>query len=166
MARENEEYIKAAPNSVVICVDDVAGRRMKGSYIQMNGDVERAFSSFDEFLLDLDIFMDQNAAPQSYTEHRTWDMPRNKKQRRRPKRPKEECATRRIKGRGKVATFVLYVYVRRNTSWQGEVIWLEANKTVVFRSVLELLHLLWTACDNATYRKFGVMESDFWDDGD
>lgn len=40
------------------------------------------------------------------------------------------------------STFLIRIYFKRHANWQGTVQWLEANKTVSFRSVLELIALL------------------------
>jgi len=39
-------------------------------------------------------------------------------------------------------SFVIQVLYRQNASWQGNLTWLEAQKTVPFRSCLELIRLL------------------------
>lgn len=46
---------------------------------------------------------------------------------------------------GTWATFFLHVQYRQNATWQGQIMWKERNKTLEFRSALELLVLL----DNA-----------------
>ena len=42
---------------------------------------------------------------------------------------------------GKVS-YMIHIRYRHNSSWQGEIRWLEQNKTMFFRSVLELIMLL------------------------
>lgn len=49
---------------------------------------------------------------------------------------------------GKLATFMLKVKFRQNSSWQGELVWVGEQKKEYFRSVLELMKLL----DNALSR--------------
>lgn len=41
-----------------------------------------------------------------------------------------------------LATFILSLQYRANSSWQGSISWKKMNYTVQFRSLLELLHLL------------------------
>lgn len=41
-----------------------------------------------------------------------------------------------------LATFILQLYYRNNSSWQGKIGWKQMNYTVQFRSLLELLRLL------------------------
>ena len=39
-------------------------------------------------------------------------------------------------------TFLVHIQFRQKETWQGQVTWAEENKTVSFRSALELLRLL------------------------
>ena len=43
---------------------------------------------------------------------------------------------------GEKATFIVKIEYRQNATWQGQVTWAEKNKTVHFRSALELLKLI------------------------
>ena len=40
------------------------------------------------------------------------------------------------------STFIIKILERRNSTWQGEVTWVEKNQTMHFRSALELLKLV------------------------
>lgn len=40
------------------------------------------------------------------------------------------------------ATLILHIKYRQNNSWQGTVEWLEAKKTLHFRSALELIKII------------------------
>ena len=39
-------------------------------------------------------------------------------------------------------TFIVKVEYSQNTTWQGQVVWAEKNKSVRFRSALELIKLM------------------------
>lgn len=41
-----------------------------------------------------------------------------------------------------LATFKIRILFRQNSSWQGDVVWLEKDEEAQFRSVLELIYLL------------------------
>lgn len=43
---------------------------------------------------------------------------------------------------GARATFEVQVYFRRNATWQGEVRWVEQGEHEMFRSVMELFHMI------------------------
>lgn len=44
--------------------------------------------------------------------------------------------------KGRVATFSILLICRQNSSWQGQITWLEKSKKENFRSVLELIMIL------------------------
>ena len=46
------------------------------------------------------------------------------------------------KKRGEQDTFIVRIQYRQNASWQGHVTWVDENRTVPFRSALELIKLL------------------------
>lgn len=45
------------------------------------------------------------------------------------------------------STFLIRIYFKQHANWQGTIQWLEEDKTVPFRSVLELISLLNEAVD-------------------
>lgn len=46
------------------------------------------------------------------------------------------------KRHGEQGTFIVKIRYRQNATWQGHVTWVEENKTVPFRSALELMKLI------------------------
>ena len=44
--------------------------------------------------------------------------------------------------------FLIRIQFHQNSTWQGTIQWLEENKTLPFRSVLEMLHLMEEAVGN------------------
>ena len=68
---------------------------------------------------------------------------------------KEEGMTRVLKDEemlskhGDMGTFVIRVQHRQHSSWQGRVTWLEEDKSVYFRSALELMKIIDGALDQA-----------------
>ena len=44
--------------------------------------------------------------------------------------------------RGEQDTFIVRIQYRQNATWQGHVTWVDENKTVPFRSALELIKLM------------------------
>lgn len=47
-----------------------------------------------------------------------------------------------MKEKGRIATLVIYVQYRQNSTWQGEFFWAEKDQVQRFRSVLELLKFM------------------------
>lgn len=63
-----------------------------------------------------------------------------------------------LEKRGDKATFIIQVQYRQNSSWQGEIVWVEENKTQHFRSALELIKLMDGALSGEAFSK--VSEED------
>lgn len=51
---------------------------------------------------------------------------------------------------GEKATFVVRIQYRQNATWQGQITWAEKNKTMNFRSALELLKLIDSTAEKGT----------------
>lgn len=49
-----------------------------------------------------------------------------------------------------LATFKIRILFRQNSSWQGEIIWVEKDEEAQFRSVLELVYLMDSALNPQT----------------
>ena len=43
---------------------------------------------------------------------------------------------------GDLGTFIIRVQHRQNSSWQGRITWMDQDKTVYFRSALELIKII------------------------
>ncbi len=48
-----------------------------------------------------------------------------------------------------LATFVIRIRHRENSTWQGDIFWAEENRSEEFRSMLEMVHLIDSALDAA-----------------
>ena len=46
---------------------------------------------------------------------------------------------------GDVGTFIVRVQQRQNSTWQGRITWTEKDKTISFRSIWEMIHLMESA---------------------
>ena len=51
---------------------------------------------------------------------------------------------------GDIGTFIVRVQHRQNSSWQGRITWMEEDKTINFRSVWEMVHLMESAIDTVS----------------
>ena len=47
-----------------------------------------------------------------------------------------------LEKQGDQATFVIHVQHRKNSTWQGTLLWMEGNRKFIFRSVLELFKFM------------------------
>lgn len=51
-------------------------------------------------------------------------------------------STRENTGNGERQTFVVDVVACQKCTWQGQIHWIQEDKKVLFRSVMEMLHLM------------------------
>lgn len=148
-----ETNIKATTASIVISVDEVSGGELKGSFLHVSHNVQKPFASLAGLVMDLDIIMNQLGVPQSYQELRTWEGTHS--QMGELWKAKNSSLTLLLR-KGRSATFILYIYLRRNSTWQGEAHWVEGRKQAMFRSALELMHLISSVSDKESYRRLGI----------
>lgn len=60
-------------------------------------------------------------------------------------------------GDGK-ASFIIHIKYRQNSTWQGEIKWVDKDKTQYFRSSLEMIKLI----DKALEDEYGKEEEIIW----
>lgn len=125
-----------------VCVDSYHNGVLAGRLYNPVSNVPRPFHSTIQFLQQMEELLDQLHFPQSFQIVRTFGEP--------PHTPSGDGGQIEPAPSGEHATFVLKVFFRQNASWQGSVIWEEANLEQNFRSVLELLLLI----DDALKRSF------------
>ena len=122
--------------TTVVCVDSYDRRIPEGRLYNPALQDGAEFHGVMDFLLQVEKLLDGMNCPQSFTARRSF-------------RPGETVATVTPAEAGhssKLATFNLRVLFRQNASWQGSVSWLEGKSEESFRSALELLFLLDSAC--------------------
>lgn len=115
-----------------ICVDGYENGVLQGRLL-CGEQYAESFHSLSRFLLRMEQLLDGRGAPQAYTELRSFSQV-----------PPLEGVPAEITpvSRGALATFSLQVLFRQNSSWQGELLWVEKDTRQSFRSVLELVRLL------------------------
>lgn len=129
----------AAPNLVNVCIgrwgeNGCEGRLYCGYYPQ-----PVSFRGEYGMIKIMDELMDSIDYPQASTIMRYYNrknIPRRYEKRRIFSGPEI------MKEKGKLATLVIYVQYRQNSTWQGELFWAEKNLVKRFQSVLELLKFI------------------------
>ncbi|MDO5417646.1 MAG: hypothetical protein Q4F29_10635 [Lachnospiraceae bacterium] len=48
----------------------------------------------------------------------------------------------------KKESFIIHIVSQENSTWQGQITWLDKNQTLNFRSMLEMIKLLDTAMES------------------
>ena len=63
---------------------------------------------------------------------------------------------------GDIGTFIVRVQHRQNSSWQGRITWMEADKTIQFRSVWEMIKLIESAVDTVSGQEEETADKPHW----
>ena len=138
MGKKEAKYY--APNLISICVDRAEGGDYAGRIWHQYDDKPIEYKNLMELLKKMEHLYDTWNFPQCSTNIRQFT-----KKQAEPKpiteigRPDAD----RIEGkRGEKATFMVHVKFRQNSTWQGNVSWLERDRQQRFQSALELLKLM------------------------
>lgn len=139
----------AAPNLVCICVDHASDSNVEGRLYHYYAEEPETVKDAMQLLRRLEQFYDDIDFPQAAEQFRNFvsSAKENRKRKELPKPVKDRDFL--MNQSGTRATFLLHVQYRQNATWQGQIMWKEKNKSLEFRSTLELLVLL----DNALNAK-------------
>lgn len=147
-------------NIVNLCMDSYSLEKQQGRFYHLYSAKPVEFSSFIEALKKMDDLYDKLDFPQASTELRSFLVDRRKRKpvgendgllkwtEKRKEDVKEMAPLKQvIEHRGAEATFIIRVKYRQNSSWQGEITWVDGKKKEYFRSALELMKLLDSALE-------------------
>lgn len=130
----------SAPNTVALCVDTYTEQGIQGELYHCYKDQGIPFSSLEQAFLAMDRFYDQIRYPFQGNEDRSFvKKTRHTRQERMTEAMSNEELLRK---HGEIGTFIIQVQYRQHSSWQGMVTWVDRQKTVPFRSALELMKLI------------------------
>lgn len=144
---ENGRYI-GTPNGIVLCVDRVDAGRIEGRLYHGYCGEGIPFAGYEGIIKIAEEFFNALGFPFMGTSDRDINGRTHSYQ-------KKERMARVLKddelleNHGDMGTFVIRVQHRQHSSWQGRVTYLEENKSVYFRSVLELIKIIDGALDEA-----------------
>lgn len=127
------------PCAVILCVDSCEGQ-IRGILYHAYSLEGIPFSGLERAFLEMEHFYDRLQFPFPGTEDRSF-LGRERKCR------KERMARvmgdeELLKKHGEAGTFIIRVQHRQHSSWQGIVTWVDQQKTVPFRSALELMKMI------------------------
>jgi len=153
-----EKYIsKSVVSAVHVCIDNFRIDSWQGRIYTLLNNKEIHFQSTDELLSIMGLFWDELGFPQESTISRSFTVSGQSQIQKQtnaffqilyPKDGTRDKVKVEIREddmnnkNGDKGTFLVRIQYRQNASWQGHVTWVEENKTVPFRSALELLKLI------------------------
>lgn len=120
---------------------------LEGSIENWNSCETISFQGLVSMLEVIDKLINDNGFPQAAMNLRSWELPAASIL---VESARKEPAVRSELGKeAPLATLILRVQFRQNASWQGNLAWLEARRSMAFRSVLEMTRLLDQAVQQA-----------------
>lgn len=142
---------RAAADLVRVCIDGRGPAGFSGSFYHKFSADPVVFASQDSLIQKMDQLFDELGYPQRSVQPRTFGaqpVQENNTKRREPAMARKAVNDLDTQ-QGELATFVVHVMYRQNATWQGNVLWAEADKSSSFRSALELIKLMDSALDAA-----------------
>lgn len=143
----SDQWYISAPNDVAVCIDRLAGRRVTGRLYHRYSEEAIPFLTGEQIVYRMEELFDRLRFPRAATSERTFG---GEKWTNAPAPAMEECVMDNkelLSKHGDLGTFIIRVWHRQNSSWQGAVTWMEKDKTVQFRSVWEMVKLIERAMD-------------------
>ena len=128
------------PNLINICVNEKEHGEMNGQLYHCYSKEPIAFGNVIELLTIAEKLYDRICFPQASTKTRRFIEEEPQVQVKRPEKVVEQ--TEIIGHRGEIGSFVLCVQFRQNSTWQGEVIWLEKGIRRRFFNTLNFIKIL------------------------
>ncbi|WP_287476243.1 hypothetical protein [Agathobacter sp.] len=137
---ENQIYL-GCQNGMVFCVDSYDTISVQGRAYHLYDEDPIIINSYKDFFLKGEQFFDEIACPRaSFSNHDFDDKNISTSMREGLKKMKKDEEI--LEEHGEQGTFIVRVQHRQHSSWQGRVTWVDENKTVYFRSELELMKLI------------------------
>ena len=125
-----------------VCIDQKDNGRISGRVYSQRLERPLHFTDAGNFLLQIEDVLDRQNFPRSFQKKRTFashdtpPVPEDLSQ------GKHYMSAEEVEENGLLATCILHVETRMNTSWQGFLIWVEKNQRENYFSALELLRIL------------------------
>lgn len=127
-----QQFWVGEDRKVTVCVDSYDNGIPRGWFYHTFREAE-SFESLSQFLVKMDVLLEELRCPQAYNTHRTFATLLH---------PQGRTDTSPLMRKGRKATFELQILFRHHSSWQGVIVWKDKNTQQYFRSVLELIFLL------------------------
>lgn len=136
-------YIGTA-NGVVICIDRFAEGLSMGEFWHSYSKEPVHFRSFGHMVYLMEGLFDYLDFPRRANNVRSFQNEPTAYPKRKD-REKVMADHDLLEKHGYLETFIVRVQHRQNNTWQGRITWADKDKTVNFRSIWEMIHLMETA---------------------
>ena len=162
----SQMYI-GSPNGIIVCVDRIEDGYLKGRMYHGYHEDGKSFESLDQLVFLMGRLYDWLKYPHPAQNQRSFQSDDTAGRNRRRKKQMAEAAEdlnrtyrkqeerkrimtdkEMLEKHGDVGTFIVRVQQRQNSTWQGRITWTEKDKTINFRSIWEMIHLMESAMVN------------------
>ncbi len=131
------------PNGAVLCIDEFTDHGIfKGRLYHHFHDGPVAVGSFLDMTRRLEDLFDEMQFPRPGLKMRSFQQKQAAPAQREKEREIIMSDKELLTQHGDLGTFIIRVQQRQSGTWQGRVTWADQNKTVHFRSILELIKLI------------------------
>ncbi len=142
-----------ARNLICICIEDNKNADYQGLLYHQYADDPIEFNGTADMMMKMEALFDEWDFPQRGLAARRFDKKNRDEYKRKKVNPdddrlqieiiSEKHGVRNVQNKkGKLGTFVVQVVYRQDASWQGHVIYQEANEKMDFASALELVRII------------------------
>lgn len=131
----------SAPDLMSVCVNELHEDCPVGYVYHKYSREGLAFRNVFDLIRQMEKIMDLCQYPQRSTRPRKFGSNTYQYQ----ERKKVDAMVRAeeiLERSGELATFVIHVKYRQNSTWQGDIFWAEKQEKIYFRSALEMLKLI------------------------
>lgn len=133
-------YCKLFPNQILVSISENKGCGFSGKLFSGYYHMVYDFKNEYDMLFAINQMCDRIGLPGKYSDYRSFKIKRTKTVTKEATEFMDNEIYDTVKN-GK-ATFLIHIQYRKNATWQGNITWIEKNKTQNFRSALELLQLM------------------------
>ena len=132
---------------MAICVDGTEEHTFQGRLYHCYSESPEYFTNVITLIKRMEGAMDSSGELQQSTELATFNKKKIKNKMITKGAERVMSASKVANQNGEKATFVVNVQYRQNSTWQGQVVWVEKNIRKSFRSTLEMLKLIDSALE-------------------
>ena len=138
--KQNYQMNLSMPNVLNICIDENEHGEIRGRMFHCFSEEPVIFANVVELIKKAEDFFDDISFPQAATQSRSF---RGKAEIKQPKRMEKVVEQAEIvEYRGALASFITIVKFRQNSTWQGELLWIERGEKAFFNNSLDFVKLV------------------------
>ena len=138
--QQNYSINLSAPNLLNICIDETDHGEIQGRIYNCYTNEPVEFANVVELIRKTEDFFDTIGFPQAATQTRSFGDKAAVKQ----QKPLEKVIDQNtvIQNRGALGSFITIVKFRQNSTWQGELYWIERDEKQEFFNSLDFVKLI------------------------